>query len=113
MQKGPLRRALLAFKRTELLVQVLHQLVHLDMLLAMAKSSAPPARIYTTRDTRIEHALATAAAAGLIDADASSAQKLHALVVYADEQLTAEAEREEKLAAYRELAKEVVDLVPA
>ena len=64
------------------------------------------ARIYTTRDARVEHALAAAAAAGLAEADASSAQKLHALVVYAGEQLTAEAERAEKLAAYREPAED-------
>ncbi|HEV7493728.1 hypothetical protein [Baekduia sp.] len=72
----------------------------------MAKAAAPSARIYTTRDQRVEHALATATATGLVDAGASSAQKLHALVVYADELLTAEAERAEKLAAYRELAQD-------
>jgi hypothetical protein len=80
--------------------------MHHDMLPRMAKASVPAARIYTTRDKRIEHALATATAVGLVDANASSAQKLHALVVYADERLRAEAEREEKLAAYRELAQD-------
>jgi hypothetical protein len=76
------------------------------MLRRMPRTSASAARIYTKRDGRIEHALATATAVGLVDANASSAQKLHALVVYADERLTAEAEREEKLAAYRELAED-------
>ena len=66
----------------------------------------PTARIYTARDKRVEHALAAATAAGLVAADASNAQKLHALVVYADEQLTAEAERAEKLTAYHELAQD-------
>ena len=80
--------------------------MHRDMLLNMAKAAIPAGRIYTKRDGRVEHALATATAVGLVDADASSAQKLHALVVYADERLTAEAERDEKLVAYRELAED-------
>jgi hypothetical protein len=86
-----------------LVVQVMHPHVHRDTLRRMANAAA---RIYTTRDKRVEHALAAATAAGLVDANASSAQKLHALVVYADERLTAEAERAEKLTAYRDLAED-------
>lgn len=61
-------------------------------------------RVYTPLDQRLEEALIRAARSGLVPSGASRSQQLRALALYADEHLRDDQEREEKLAAYRELA---------
>lgn len=64
----------------------------------------PATRVYTPLDDLVAEALARAARAGLVPADASQAQKLHALVEVANETLRADEERGARIAAYSELA---------
>ena len=61
-------------------------------------------RVYTPLDDVVAEALERASGAGLVGESASQAQKLHALVEYANDALRAIEERAEKLAAYEELA---------
>ncbi len=61
-------------------------------------------RVYTPFDETVAEALARAPRTGLVSEGASQAQKLHALVTFASRVLREDEEREEKLAAYRELA---------
>ena len=61
-------------------------------------------RVYTSLDELVREALGRAPRTGLVSEQASQAQKLHALVEFANETLRAEEEREEKIAAYQELA---------
>ena len=63
-------------------------------------------RIYTPSDDQIEDALAVAVERGLIDATASRSAQLRALVLYAGDRLTEEQEREERRAAYEQLAED-------
>ncbi len=63
-------------------------------------------RIYTPSDDQIEHALAVAVERGLIDATASRSAQLRALVLYAGDRLTEEQEREERRAAYEQIAED-------
>jgi hypothetical protein len=63
-------------------------------------------RVYTQFDDVVAEALERAPQTQLVSANASRAQKLHALVVYANDQLREIEEREERLIAYRELAED-------
>jgi len=63
-------------------------------------------RIYTALDDTLGRALDTAVDAGLVSEGASRAERLRALALYADRRLQDDREREEKLAAYRELAQD-------
>jgi hypothetical protein len=63
-------------------------------------------RLYTRRDDTVERALNHARQYGLVAEKSSNAETLHALVAFADERLVAEREREDKLEAYRELARD-------
>lgn len=65
-------------------------------------------RVYTPLDDIVAEALRRAPRTQLVSATASRAQKLHALVAYANDQLRESEEREEKLAAYRELSEDTV-----
>lgn len=64
------------------------------------------ARVYTPLDEIVIEALARASHTGLVSETGSQAQKLHALVEYANDVLRTTQEREEKLAAYEELARD-------
>jgi hypothetical protein len=61
-------------------------------------------RVYTPLDDLVVEALERASRSGLVSPKASQAQKLHVLVEVANDTLLAAEEREEKIAAYRELA---------
>ena len=61
-------------------------------------------RVYTPFDEIVDEALSRAPRTGLVSDDSSQAQKLHALVTFANNVLREDEEREEKIAAYRELA---------
>lgn len=61
-------------------------------------------RVYTPLDELVSEALQRAPRTGLVSDGASAAQKLHALVEFANEALRADEEREERIAAYQELA---------
>ena len=61
-------------------------------------------RVYTPLDSLVAEALERAVRRGIVSADDSQAQKLHALVAVANETLRTDEEREEKIAAYEELA---------
>ena len=63
-------------------------------------------RVYTPLDAIVAEALERAPQTRLVSDKASRSQKLHALVVYANEHLRDVEEREEKLVAYRELAQD-------
>lgn len=63
-------------------------------------------RIYTAHDERVEHALTIAVDQGLVAKEAPRSTQLRALVLYADERLTEQRERDERVVAYRELAKD-------
>lgn len=63
-------------------------------------------RVYTQFDADLGRALETAVEAGLVAASASRSERLRALALYADQRLNDDREREEKLAAYRELAED-------
>jgi len=63
-------------------------------------------RIYTALDDTLGRALDTAVDAGLVNEGASRSERLRALALYADRRLQDDREREEKLAAYRELAQD-------
>ncbi|MBA3332150.1 MAG: hypothetical protein H0T39_14990 [Actinobacteria bacterium] len=65
-------------------------------------------RVYTPLDDVVAEALDRAPRTQLVSASASRAQKLHALVVYANDRLRETEEREEKLTAYRELSEDTV-----
>ena len=64
----------------------------------------PATRIYTPFDELVGEALSRAPRTGLVSDDSSQAQKLRALVTFANDVLREDEEREEKIAAYRELA---------
>lgn len=64
----------------------------------------PMTRVYTPLDPLISEAFERASRSGLVPKNASQAQKLHILVEVANEALRADEEREEKIAAYAELA---------
>jgi hypothetical protein len=61
-------------------------------------------RVYTPFDQLVDEALARAPRTGLVAEGSSQAQKLHALVEFANGILREDEEREEKIAAYQELA---------
>ena len=61
-------------------------------------------RVYTSLDDLVSEALERASRSGLVTKEASRSQKLHALVEVANATLRADEEREEKIAAYQELA---------
>lgn len=75
------------------------RMMHRAMLRLMAT-----ARIYTALDDVVDEALSRATEAGLVAESSSKSATLHALVEYANDRLREEHEREEKLAAYKELA---------
>ncbi len=60
-------------------------------------------RVYTPLDDVVTEALQRAPQTRLVSAQASRAQKLRALVIYANDHLRDTEEREQKLIAYREL----------
>lgn len=64
-------------------------------------------RIYTPIDDLVTEALERVTRRGRVAEKASRAAKLHALVEVANETLRVDEEREEKIAAYRELAADV------
>ncbi len=64
-------------------------------------------RVYTALDDVVDEALARAPRTGLVSKDSSQAQKLHALVEFANGILRDDEERAEKIAAYQELAADV------
>ena len=64
----------------------------------------PVPRVYTALDPLVTEALERAPRTGLAASEDSASKKLHALVEFANSVLRADEEREEKLAAYRELA---------
>lgn len=63
-------------------------------------------RIYTTHDESIDRALALATETGLVRANDSEAKKVRAMIEYAGERLAEKAEREERIAAYKILARD-------
>jgi hypothetical protein len=63
-------------------------------------------RVYTPLDEVVLEALGRAPQTHLVSENASRAQKLHALVAYANDHLRQTEEREMKLVAYRELAED-------
>lgn len=70
------------------------------------RTTTPTRRVYTPRDTHIDRALDHVVEFELAPAGASDADKIRKLVLWADEKLVAEHERERKLAAYRALAED-------
>ena len=82
-------------------MHLLHRPVHRGML-----RRGMSQRIYTKRDSEVERALETARRAGLVSAGASGSERLRALALYADARLTEEADLQERIRAYDELAED-------
>jgi hypothetical protein len=61
-------------------------------------------RVYTALDSQVSEALEMAVEGGLVELGASRSQRLHALAVYAKEQLVEEKDLAERIAAYDEIA---------
>lgn len=88
-------------------LQSMHQNLHRSLAPNHAPCYAPTMsapRVYTALDSLVTEALERAPRTGLAASEDSASKKLHALVEFANAVLRADEEREEKLAAYRELA---------
>ena len=72
----------------------------------MLRIMATKDRIYTSLDSQVSEALELAGEIGLVEAGASRSERLHALTVYAKEQLLEERDMAERLAAYEEVARD-------
>ena len=88
-------------------MQCMHQYLYRETAPDDAPCYAPTMsvpRVYTALDSLVTEALERAPRTGLAASEDSASKKLHALVEFANSVLRADEEREEKLAAYKELA---------
>ncbi|HVE69634.1 MAG TPA: hypothetical protein VNB64_13750 [Solirubrobacteraceae bacterium] len=60
-------------------------------------------RVYTSLDPELADALELAVEGGLVEAGASRSERLHALAVFAKEQLVEQSDLSERTAAYDEI----------
>ena len=80
------------------------QSVHLSLLFAMVHYMLQ--RIYTPKTPTVENAFDKAVKLGLVDADASGAEKLGQVVAFAEEQMSSQLERVERARAYEAIAED-------
>jgi hypothetical protein len=70
----------------------------------MIRTMATKDRVYTALDSQVSEALELAVEGGLVELGASRSERLHALAVYAKDQLLQEKDLVERIAAYDEIA---------